>query len=60
MPRKILRKIPGKILQNLYNKNPPKHFCRLARAFGIPTFRILVEFRHPLIRHPLDSPQLLL
>ena len=29
-------------------------------AFGIPTFRILVEFsfRHPLIRHPLDSTQI--
>ena len=27
-------------------------------AFGIPTIGVLVEFRHPLIRHPLDSPQL--
>ena len=24
---------------------------------GIPAFGILVEFRHPLVRHPLDSPQ---
>ena len=23
---------------------------------GIPTFGILVKFKHPLIRHPLDSP----
>ena len=29
---KSSRKIPGKILQNLYNKNPPTHFCRLPRA----------------------------
>ena len=28
-------------------------------AFGIPTFGILVEFRHPLVRHPLDSPQVI-
>ena len=34
-PEKSSRKIPGKILQNLYNKNPPTHFCRLAGA----TFR---------------------
>ena len=27
-PEKSSRKIPGKILQNLYNKNPPTHFCR--------------------------------
>ena len=26
-------------------------------AFGIPIFGILVEFRHPLVRHPLDCPQ---
>ena len=26
-------------------------------GFGIPTFGISVEFRHPLIKHPLDSPQ---
>ena len=26
-------------------------------AFGVPTFGISVEFRHLLIRHPLDSPQ---
>ena len=26
-------------------------------AFGIPTIGILVQFRHPLIRHTLDSPQ---
>ena len=26
-------------------------------AFGIPTFGISVEFRHPLIRHPFDTPQ---
>ena len=26
-------------------------------AFGIPTFGSLVEFRHPLIRHPLGLPQ---
>ena len=31
-PEKSSRKIPGKILQNLYNKNPPTHFCRLPRA----------------------------
>ena len=31
-PEKSSRKIPGKILQNLYNKNPPTHFCRLAGA----------------------------
>ena len=30
VPEKSSRKIPGKILQNLYNKNPPTHFCRLA------------------------------
>ena len=29
IPRKSSRKIPGKILQNLYDKNPPTHFCRL-------------------------------
>ena len=28
--KKTSRKIPAKILQNLYNKNPPTHFCRLA------------------------------
>ena len=27
-------------------------------AFGIPTFCISVEFRHPLIRHPLDAPHI--
>ena len=31
-PEKFSRKIPGKILHNLYNKNPPTHFCRLAGA----------------------------
>ena len=31
-PEKSSRKIPGKILQHLYNKNPPTHFCRLPRA----------------------------
>ena len=31
-PEKSARKIPGKILQNLYDKNPPTHFCRLPRA----------------------------
>ena len=31
-PEKSSRKIPGKILQNLYNKNPPTHFCRLPRT----------------------------
>ena len=31
-PEKSSRKIPGKILQILYNKNPLTHFCRLARA----------------------------
>ena len=31
-PEKSSRKIPEKILQNLYNKNPPTHFCRLAGA----------------------------
>ena len=31
-PEKSSRKIPGKTLQNLYNKNPPTHFCRLAGA----------------------------
>ena len=31
-PEKSSRKIPGKILQNLYDKNPPTHFCRLAGA----------------------------
>ena len=44
-PEKSSGKIPGKILQKLYNKNPPTHFCRLARAripiFGIPDFGIL-------------------
>ena len=33
-PEKSSRKIPGKILQNLCNKNPPTHFCRGAG----PTF----------------------
>ena len=32
VPRKILRKIPGKILQNLYSKRSPTHFCRGAGA----------------------------
>ena len=32
VPRKILQENPGKILQNLYNNNPPTHFCRLAGA----------------------------
>ena len=31
-PEKSSRKIPEKILQNLYNKNPPTHFCRVAGA----------------------------
>ena len=31
-PEKSSRKIPAKILQNLYNKNPPTHFCRLGGA----------------------------
>ena len=31
-PEKTSRKIPRKILQNLYSKNPPTHFCRLPRA----------------------------
>ena len=31
-PEKSSRKIPAKILQNLYNKNPPTHFCRMAGA----------------------------
>ena len=30
-PEKSSRKIPGKILQNLYNKNLSTHFCRLPR-----------------------------
>ena len=30
-PEKSSGKMPGKILQNLYNKNPPTHFCRLPR-----------------------------
>ena len=30
-PEKSSRKIPGKILQNLYYKNPPTHFCRLIK-----------------------------
>ena len=30
-PEKSSRKIPGKILQNFYNKNPPTHFCRLTK-----------------------------
>ena len=29
-PEKSSRKIPGKILQILYNKNPPTHFCRIS------------------------------
>ena len=33
-PEKSSRKIPEKILQNLYDKNPPTHFCRLAGANG--------------------------
>ena len=31
-PEKSSRKIPAKILQDLYNKNPPTHFCRMAGA----------------------------
>ena len=31
-PEKSSRKISGKILQNLCNKNPPTHFCRMAGA----------------------------
>ena len=31
-PEKSSRRIPGKILQNSCNKNPPTHFCRLPRA----------------------------
>ena len=31
-PEKSSRKIPAKILQNFYNKNPPTHFCRMAGA----------------------------
>ena len=31
-PEKSSRTIPGKILQNLYNKIPPTYFCRLAGA----------------------------
>ena len=26
-------------------------------GFGIPAFGVFFEFRHPLIRHPLNSPQ---
>ena len=34
-PEKSSRKIPGKILQKVYNKNPPTHFCRLPRAKNV-------------------------
>ena len=33
-PEKSSRKIPAKILQNLYNKNPPTHFCRMTGAIN--------------------------
>ena len=36
-PEKSSTKIPAKILQNLYNKNPPAHFCRLAGAKFFPS-----------------------
>ena len=36
--KKSSRKIPGKILQNLYNKNSPTHFCRLAGARNPPVW----------------------
>ena len=36
-PEKSSRKIPWKILQNLYYKHPPTHFRRLARARTVRT-----------------------
>ena len=47
-PEKSSRKIPGKILQNLYNKNPPTHFCRLAGAKKIwaQLFRLAGSWLH--------------
>ena len=42
-PEKSSRKIPGKMLENLYNKNPPTHFCRLARATSEQVFLKLVS-----------------
>ena len=48
--KKSSRKIPGKILQNLYNKNPPTHFCRLA---GAKNSKALTAFR--TVFWPCDS-----
>ena len=67
-PRSVgQKKIPGKFPPNFplnvpnfpakNQKKSPTSFCRSAGR-RIPTFRILVEFRYPLIRYPLDSPQI--
>ena len=42
-PEESSRKIPGKILQNLHNKNPPTHFCRLAGAIFLSSGKKLVS-----------------
>ena len=34
VPRKILQENPRQNPPNLHNKNPPTHFCRLARAIN--------------------------
>ena len=47
-PEKSSRKIPFKILQILYNKNPPTHFCRLARTRN---FKIGHACRNPYFKN---------
>ena len=51
-PEKSSRKIPGKILQILYNKNPPTHFCRLAGAKYVLISCLFSSFQRTYIELP--------
>ena len=51
-PEKLSRKIPAKILQNLYNKNPPTHFCRGAG----PKFRLSFGRLLKTVSYPVAPP----
>ena len=54
-PEKSSSKIPAKILQNLYNKNPPTHFCRMAGA-TFARYRITQTSDRPHFAHVLHPP----
>ena len=56
-PEKSSRKIPEKILQNLYNKNPPTHFCRLAGASDSSGPETSAERSRKCLLGPLDLAQ---